>query len=86
MIFKLILKIWPSLIPIIVYFFWTYFIEKILINKIFRKGKIIDATKEKEEYVIEKPGNFSLRNKRFIFVLYISLILAIVTLIYFALS
>jgi len=69
-----------------VYIFWTYFIEAVLIKAIVKKGKIIDAKKEKEEYVIQKPGNFSLRNKRFVFVLYISLILAIVTLIYFALS
>jgi len=86
MLFKLILKIWPSLIPIIAYIFWTYIVERIIIKAIFKKGKILNTKKEKKEYVIETPGVFSLRNQRFVVVLYFSLILAIVTLIYFALS
>lgn len=86
MLLKLILKIWPSLIPITLYIFWTFVVEGILLKKLFKKGKIIETKREKKEYVIEQPGHFSLRNKRFVIVLYNSFILAIITLIYFALN
>ena len=86
MLLKLILKIWPSLIPITAYIFWTFVVEGFLLKKIFKKATILETKRNKKEYVIEKPGHFSLRNKRFVFVLYVSFILAIITLIYFALN
>ncbi|MBL6664399.1 MAG: hypothetical protein ISQ34_00985 [Rickettsiales bacterium] len=86
MLLKLILKIWPSLIPITIYILWTFVIEGFLLQKLFKRGKIIETKREKKEYVMEKPGHFSLRNKKFVFVLYASFITAIVTLIYFALN
>ena len=86
MLLKLILKIWPSLIPITLYIIWTFVIEGFLLTKLLKKNHIIETKKEEKEYIIEKPGHFSLFNKRFVLVLYASFILAIITLIYFALN
>jgi len=85
MLLKLLLKIWPSLTPIIAYIFWVYIVEGILIKKLFSKNKVIDAKREgQKEYVIKEPKAFSLNNKRFVFILYITLILSIFTFINFA--
>ena len=79
---KLLLKIWPSLIPITVYIFWVLVIEKIL-QKIFKKKNVIDGEKIVGEKTteIKKVGIFSLKNRCFVVILYMSFLLAILTLI-----
>ncbi len=82
MLLKLLLKIWPSLIPITVYIFWVLVIEKIL-QKIFKKKNVIEGEKIVGEKTTEvkKVGIFSLKNRCFVTILYMSLVLAILTLI-----
>ncbi len=79
---KLLLKIWPSLIPITVYIFWVLVVEKIL-QKILKKKNVIEGEKIVGEKTTEvkKVGIFSLRNPCFVTILYMSLMLAILTLI-----
>lgn len=79
---KLLLKLWPSLIPIAVYIFWVFVVEKIL-QKIFKKKNVIEGEKIVGEKTteIKKVGIFSLKNHCFVVILYMSLILAILTLI-----
>jgi len=94
---KILLKIWPALTPILIYAIYQLFLKKLL-NKIYKSKnnfnqsnstKIIDA--EIEEVVGQKNTEtknstniFSLRNKNFIIILYLSLILAIVAVLSFA--
>ncbi len=109
MILKLILKLWPALLPILTYLFWVVVVQNImvryLLNKIYgqkgkkKKSKIIDgeyeiigdkSTKKSQEFddFQEKSlkYHFSLKNKIFVGVVYLSLITAIFSLIYTALS
>jgi len=97
MLMKILLKIWPALTPILIYAIYQLFLKKLL-NKIYKSKnnfnqsnstKIIDA--EIEEVVGQKNTEtknstniFSLRNKNFIIILYLSLILAIVAVLSFA--
>lgn len=91
MLLKLFLKIWPAFLPILVYIFWTYIVDALIVQYFLRKKKIIEdqkivgegATYEKSE---EKVGRFSLKNRCFVIILYMSLILAILTLIVTAVS
>ena len=89
MLLKILLKIWPSLTPILAYIFWVYIVERLIIRRLLKKSFVINAKKsstaKKNEYEIKKVGVFSLRNKNFVIILYISLILAIVTMINFGL-
>jgi len=94
---KILLKIWPALTPILIYAIYQLFLKKLL-NKIYKSKnnfnqsnstKIIDA--EIEEVVGQKNTEtknstniFSLHNKNFIIILYLSLILAIVAVLSFA--
>lgn len=96
MILKLLLKIWPSLIPLSAYVFWI--IVQRLIRNYFRKKNYIEG--EFEEVVdpnnserstknpqnIKKTGDFSLKNPKFLVVIYVTLILVIGSLIFFAFS
>jgi Mg2+/citrate symporter len=101
MILKLLLKIWPSLMPIFIYCLWIFvqtIIKQIIIkNAKKRLGKIINATyqdlnKSTEEFTQdqseqkEKIRNFSLANKNFIIVLYLSFFTAIVCFLFFAVN
>lgn len=87
MLLKLFLKIWPAFLPILVYIFWTYIVDGLIVQYFLRKRKIIEdqkivgegATYEKKSE--EKVGRFSLKNRCFVIILYMSLILAILTLI-----
>lgn len=87
MLLKLFLKIWPSLIPIAVYIFWVLVVEKIL-RRIFKKKNVIEGEKIVGEKTTEakKLGIFSLENRCFVIILYMSLVLAILTLIAMAFS
>ncbi len=94
---KILLKIWPALMPIIIYIVYQLFIKKLL-NKIYKtknkfnqsnSAKIIDA--EIEEVVgeastkVDNSSNiFSFHNKNFVIILYLSLILAILAVLSFA--
>ena len=100
MIIKFLLKIWPALLPILVYFL-SIILQKVIRN-IFKKkagkkiGKIINATyhevKSKNEIQNEedlnkanyKIGNFSLQNQYFIMVLYLSFFISIMCFLFFA--
>jgi hypothetical protein len=78
MLLKIFLKIWPSLIPITVYIFWVFVVEKIFKKKDVIEGKKIVGEKSTE---IKRPSIFSLENRCFVVILYMSLISAILTLI-----
>jgi hypothetical protein len=98
MLIKILLKIWPAITPILLYIFWNYVIDRILKkifkrkdtikgDKIVKDGeKIIgESASEKlqENFKNEqKISPFSLRNRYFVIILYISFISAIFTLIY----
>lgn len=94
---KILLKIWPALMPILIYVLYQLFLKKLLI-KIYKSkknfnqsnsAKIIDA--EIEEAIGQKKTKtknssniFSLHNKYFIIILYVTLILAILAVLSFA--
>ncbi len=98
MILKLLLKIWPALIPILLYIFWI--IIKRMIKNHFRKKSYIegefmevknyekDMTSHKSRVITNDNkqiiGDFSLRNPKFIIIVYLSLSLIIISLIFFA--
>jgi hypothetical protein len=86
--FKLLLMLWPALLPIIIYFFWVFVIEKLFLQNFFCKKTDIEGEKLVGEgsTEIKKIKVFSLQNQRFIAVLYSSLIVAIVLLINLGLS
>ncbi len=84
---RFILKLWPALTPILFYLFWVFVIERILLKRILKKKTIIEGEKVVGEKTTaeKKISHFSLENRRFVAVLYLSLILAILTLILSAL-
>ncbi|MFT6332083.1 MAG: hypothetical protein ACJAW3_000408 [Lentimonas sp.] len=97
MILKLILKLWPAITPILIYFFWIIAkrIAQHLAMKVLQKGarKIIDGEffevkkgEKKDEKEEEKIGDFSLQNRHFIIVLYLSFVAAIFCFLFFALQ
>lgn len=82
MILKILLKIWPALLPIILYLFWVYVIDRIILKKL-RKAKIIEG--EFEEVGQNKVTNpFSIKNRHFILIIYLSLILLIISFLFLA--
>lgn len=87
---KLLLKIWPSLTPIVFYLLWIYVIEKFIIKKLIKKSKIIEAEKDvgsrstEEKFKIKEVGNFSLNNQTFVKVLYLTIVFAILSFLYLA--
>jgi len=85
---KLLLKLWPALLPIVIYFFWVFVIEKLVLQKIFCKKADIEGEKLVGEgsTEIKKIKVFSLQNQRFVTVLYSSLVVAIILLINLGLS
>ncbi len=85
---KFIVKIWPAFLPILVYIFWTYVVEGLILERLLRRKKIIDGEKlvgEKSE-ATKKVGMFSLKNQCFVTVLYVSFAMAIFTLVMSAFS
>ncbi len=81
---RFILKLWPALLPIIIYLIWFLLIDKI-IKKLRKKKDYIDA-----DYQLvgkkEVMGRFSLKNPRFVKILYVTLVLMILCLIYSAIN
>ncbi|MFT6077120.1 MAG: hypothetical protein ACJA02_000489 [Myxococcota bacterium] len=97
MIIKLLLKIWPAITPILIYFLWTLakgIARKMIMRNLNKKAnKIIDGVfeevdKDQKDNVDkeEKVGDFSLQNRQFILVLYISIFVAIICFLFFALN
>jgi len=82
---KLLLKIWPAFIPIIVYIFWVYVVEGMVLKKekIIEGEKIVGekTTQKPAENPAEKAGKFSLKNRCFVTIVYMTLVLAILILI-----
>ncbi len=89
---KFLIKIWPSFLPILVYIFWTYIIEDLIVSRLMARKKVIDAEKVVGEKATEeqkfepKVGKFSLQNPCFITTLYVSLAVAIFSLVMSAFS
>jgi len=81
MILRFLLKIWPAWTVIFIYLFWVFIIERIILKKL-RKAKIIDG--EFEEINSNKSGPFSLKNRGFLFTLYLSLIALIISFLFLA--
>lgn len=88
MLLKLLLKIWPSLIPILAYVVWIIVVENIILKRLMRKKETIDGelVGESSTKDVQRVGKFSLQNRYFVMVLYLSLILAIGGLIALAFS
>ena len=87
MLLKLLLKFWPSLVPISLYLFWVLIIEEIIIKRIVNRKKfttnyqIIDAKKQQGN---PKPSPFSLKNKLFIAVIFVTILFTILSFFYLA--
>ncbi len=91
MILKILIELLPALLPIIIYCLWLLVrgIAREMIVKSAKKksGKIIDATYEeikKEPKFDPIINDFSLQNRQFIIVLYLSLFIAIICFLFFA--
>ncbi len=74
---KILLKIWPALTVIALYLIFVYFAKKRRKKRIIEgEFKIIDEKIKKQEEF------FSLDNKKYVIILYLSLILTILSLFY----
>ena len=96
MLFKILLKIWPALVPIILYIIWKLIIKKIIF-KLMQKNVIIDGEKiigEKSskktsedsapQYEIPSKKLINFNDRNFIIILYLSLIIMIASMIILA--
>jgi hypothetical protein len=92
MLIKILLKIWPALVPIVLYIVWSLIIKKIIF-KLKQKNKIIEGEKiigEKSsvsdnlQYDFDSKKLFNFRNTNFVITLYFSLIIMILCLIILA--
>jgi hypothetical protein len=83
---KLILKIWPAFIPLMVYVVWVYIIDRVLLKKFLKKSDTFEGEKVVGEKTTEvkKLGVFSLQNRCFVIILYMTFALGILVLITFA--
>ena len=91
MIIKLLLKIWPALLPILIYCLWI--LAQRIFNKLWNRksARIINATYQEvnpnhkeSDQTNDKINDFSLQNHRFIVVLYLSFFVAIICFLFFA--
>lgn len=92
MILKILIELLPALLPIILYCLWLFvriIARKMIIYNLEKKSeKIINATYEeikKEPKIDPIIGDFSLQNRQFIIVLYLSFFIAIICFLFFAL-
>ena len=90
MLLRFLIKIWPALTPILIYLFWVFVIERIILKKLLKKKTIIEGEKvvgeKTTKEAVQKISRFSLQNRQFLIVLYLSMILAILSLLYTAFS
>lgn len=94
MILKILLKLWPALIPIILYLLWlvvkNYYKNKNYIDGEFKEVNPKKVHEEKQNYQNklhsekENVGDFSLKNRNFILVIYFSLFAIIISFLLFA--
>ena len=92
MLIKILLKIWPALVPIAIYIVWNLIIKKIIFklkqkNKIIEGEKIIgekSSARDNLQYDFESKKLFNFRNTNFMITLYFSLIMMILCLIILA--
>jgi uncharacterized ion transporter superfamily protein YfcC len=82
---KFLIKIWPAFIPIIIYFLWIKLAKKSPKKTDFIEAqyKVVNENKSEES---PKKSQFSLDNGHFIIVLYLTFIIAILTLVMTALK
>ncbi|MDA7705150.1 hypothetical protein N8772_01555 [Rickettsiales bacterium] len=87
MILKILLKIWPALTPIFLYIIWNFIVAKIIM-RFSNKKDYIDANYQNLNDKAKKDdiSLYSLKNKKFIFVIYLSLIFLIISFLSFALQ
>lgn len=89
MLIKILLKIWPALVPIAIYLIWQFVIKKI-INKLKQKNNTIEGEKIINDSTLQDKKNnkkiFDLSDKNLIITLYLSLIIMILCLIILAFS
>lgn len=92
---KLILKIWPALLPITIYILWVLVIERFLLPKkkviegqfktVGEKSTSADEEQnlasETESTAPSLSQKFSLQNRNFVITLYLTLISAIIILV-----
>lgn len=85
---RFILKLWPALTPILFYLIWIFVIERIILKKLLKKSDIIEGEKVvgEKSTKAKKLSPFSLENRHFMIILYSSIIIAILTMIFTALS
>lgn len=86
MILKILLKIWPGFIPILTYILFVI-IENMIKNYLRKKNYIEGEFEELDKNgKPKKKANppFSIKNPRFIFTIYLSLIFLIISFLYFA--
>jgi hypothetical protein len=83
MILRFLLKIWPALAVIFAYLFWVFVIERIILKKL-RKAKVIDGEFIEINDNSSKAGPFSLKNRGFLFTIYLSLITLIISFLLLA--
>ncbi len=91
MILKILIELLPAFLPIIIYCLWLLarsIARKMIIRSLEKQaGKIINATYEevkKEPKSDPIISNFSLQNRQFIIVLYLSFFIAIICFLFFA--
>jgi hypothetical protein len=83
---KILLKIWPGLIPFAVYFFWLIIfrlISKKFLLKNSQKENIVDAQIIEEQRPVISKNDFLLSNNLFFSVFVISCLLIIFAIIQF---
>ncbi|MFM7620716.1 MAG: hypothetical protein ACKO47_03835 [Alphaproteobacteria bacterium] len=88
MLLKIFLKIWPALVPIVLFIIYKLFIVK-LINRLKNKNKTIEGEKvvgdSKTTLQATSPQKlFNFNDKNLIITLYLSLIIMILCLIILA--
>ena len=88
---KILVEILPAFLPIIIYFLWLLVrmsARKIIVKNLEKSGKIINATYQEvknDQKTDQIISDFSLQNKNFIIVLYLSFFIAIICFLFFAL-
>lgn len=77
------IRIWPAFLPLIAYFIWVKVSEKMR-KKDYIDGeyKIVDENKASKEQI----GAFSLKNSKFVYILFSTFLLIIFGLIFIALT
>ncbi len=91
MILRILIELLPALLPIFIYCLWLFvraIARRMIVKSLAKKsGKILDATYEEiknEEKSDPIISDFSLQNRQFITVLYLSFFIMIICFLFFA--